>query len=67
MTDDECESEVTMVRYTFEYMVSEANEWTRSRKWFHDHDTAAKEGEAFLRMCMPNGKSTLIRVVRIAE
>jgi len=67
MTDDKRESEVTMARYTFEYMVPEADQWTRSRHSFSDRDTAAAEGERFLRMLMPNSTNTLIRVVPIDE
>ena len=62
MTDDKRESEVTMARYTFEYMVPEADQWTRSRHSFSDRDT-----ERFLRMLMPNSTNTLIRVVPIDE
>jgi hypothetical protein len=54
-----------MDRYTFEYMVPEADRWTRSRHWFSDRNAAAEAGERFLRMMLPRAKDTLIRVVRL--
>ena len=59
--------EGTMAKYTFEYMDLETDRWTQSRNWYHDRDTAYAEGERWLRMFMPNSKSTAIRVVPIAE
>jgi hypothetical protein len=69
MTDDNKRgSEGTMARYTFEYLVPEAERWTRSRNSFSDRDTAAAEGERFLHMWFKrNGTNTLIRVVPVDE
>jgi hypothetical protein len=67
VTDDERGSEVTMARYTFEYMVSEAGQWTRSRQWFLDRAAAEAEADAWQRMFMRDAKDTLIRVVRVDE
>jgi len=54
-----------MTKYTFEYMDLETDRWTRSRNWYADRDAALAEGERWLRMFMPNSKSTAIRAVPI--
>jgi N6-adenosine-specific RNA methylase IME4 len=61
------EREATMTQYTFEYMVPEAERWTRSRNGYANPELALAEGERFLRMMMPRSTNTLIRVVPVAD